>query len=788
MAKNGGIPGAHMGDGTKSPVEASIIDRVVQGVKYIITGNPSKEWFGPGQPVAPQAQNMLGVPGRQFDFPVTHNIRRMPRDGEGGVTFANMRALADGYDLLRLAIETRKDQMSKMRWTFGLKPEVAKRKKQEERIARAKEETARLQATPAVAPEPTPSAGAAKPPVDPKLPAGADPAPAPGQPKPPKIPEMPKEDPRVEELREFFAFPDQEHDWETWLRALLEDMLVVDAATLYPRFTNDGGVYSLELVDGTTVKRIIDQSGRTPLPPDVAYQQVLKGMPAVDYNRDELIYKPRNVRTHKVYGLSPVEQVIMTVNIAIRRQISQLQYYTEGNIPEAMIGVPPEWNPDQIRQFQEYWDSLLEGNTAAKRHAKFVPGGLNYNATKEPDLKGEYDEWLARVICFAFSLSPQAFVKQMNRATADTANETAMAEGLMPVMNWVKNLVDYVVWKYFGYTDMEFRWEEEEEASPDIQMKVLTGYVAGKIMDADEARDKLGLDPFTPEQLEKMKPPPLPPGLPPPNPSGGPPKNPEDGGSGNPMGKYLGSALRKAKPRISRDRKKVQESISGLNTLMEGALSALKKRLAKELSEKLGKAITSSAGVKRLIKELTFAELQDLAPELAEILEDMAGDGGQAALAQVLADVTGDQLEQVHLKAVEYAKERSAALITQLEDATRDMLRGTLTESLEEGWSTDMLAAALEENYAFDSARAETIARTEIAYADVQGNLEGYKASGVVQGKQWIIAQDEYCDDCSELDGVIVGLEDNFPGDGGDGPPLHPNCRCDVLPVLFDET
>ena len=74
------------------------------------------------------------------------------------------------------------------------------------------------------------------------------------------------------------------------------------------------------------------------MPPATAYQQVLKGMPAVDYTRDELIYLPRNPRTHKIYGYSPVEQIVMTVNIALRRALHQLQFYTEGNIPESLIG------------------------------------------------------------------------------------------------------------------------------------------------------------------------------------------------------------------------------------------------------------------------------------------------------------------------------------------------------------------------------------------------------------------------------------------------------------------
>jgi len=44
----------------------------------------------------------------------------------------------------------------------------------------------------------------------------------------------------------------------------------------------------------------------------------------------------------------------MTVNIALRRQLWQLDYYSEGSIPDALIGVPAGWTPDQIKQFQDY--------------------------------------------------------------------------------------------------------------------------------------------------------------------------------------------------------------------------------------------------------------------------------------------------------------------------------------------------------------------------------------------------------------------------------------------------
>lgn len=787
----------------KNPITSQMLADVVMQVRDDIKGlNDSNQFMGPGQPVAPLYPEADGVAGRRFNFPVNYNTRRFPRDGEG-IGYHQLRNLADGLDLLRVVIETRKDQMEKLEWTFGLKKHIEKANKAKERIAQVKKHADKVKAdneqmlndhktltTPQPVDETTGQPG-----LPPQLP-----------PKPkdvPDIPEMPVEDPRIQELTDFFTFPDQENGWNTWLRMLLEDLLVIDAPCLYPRLTNGADLYSLEVVDGSTIKKLLDDTGRTPMPPDPAYQQIMHGVAAINYNRDELIYRPRNLRSHRIYGYSPVEQIVMTVNIALRRQISTLQFYTEGNIPEALIGVPPEWSPDQIRMFQEYWDSVLEGDTAARRHAKFVPGGMAYMPTKGESLKDEMDEWLSRIICYAFSLSPQSLVKMMNRATAATAKDTAAEEGLIPMMKWVKDLMDFVVWKYFGYTDLEFNWVEEEESAPLVQMQTLTGYVAAKVMDPDEVRDKLGLPPLTAEQKAALTPPPpTVPGLPPgaqggaPNaavPSDGqPPTNTPapKGGTDKPVGKTQAAPLRKAVKPLKRDRKAVKVCTSGITSLVQTALASAAKRISRELGEAAGvkeAAIAADAKTTRLLKELTFEELQDIAPDLAELLEDMTQEAGEVALAQVLAEITPDQLDQVNERAVDYAADRSATLIKDLEDSTRDMLRSDLISGIESGATNDEIAELLADNYGFSDERAETIARTETAAADVQGNLEGYKVSGVVDMKEWVTAQGDMCDECNGLDGVKVGLDEDFPDDGGDGPPLHPNCRCDILPVLAED-
>ncbi|HEV2678011.1 MAG TPA: phage portal protein, partial [Aliidongia sp.] len=182
-------------------------------------------------------------------------------------------------------------------------------------------------------------------------------------------------------------------------------------------------------------------------------------------------------------------------NIGLRRQVSQLNYFTEGNTPEALIGVPEQWTPDQIRQFQEYWDALLEGNLAARRHTRFVPGGLKYQPIRDVPLKDEFDEWLARVVCFAFSIPPTAFSKQTNRATAETAQGTATAEGLQPLLVWLKGLIDRVIGQVLGCADLEFAWTDRTAPDPATQATIAAGYVGAGIKTRNEVRAELGLDP-----------------------------------------------------------------------------------------------------------------------------------------------------------------------------------------------------------------------------------------------------------------------------------------------------
>lgn len=186
--------------------------------------------------------------------------------------------------------------------------------------------------------------------------------------------------------------------------------------------------------------------------------------------------------------------------------------------------------------------------------------------------------------------------------------------------------------------------------------------------------------------------------------------------------------------------------------------------------------------------------------DLLTILQAVAADGGYQAMAQIGID-DQDITNLVNTYAQDYARQRSAEMVGKkwvggqlvnnpdsrwvITDSTRDLLRTDVTQAIDEGWSSDHLARIIEWNYAFSSTRAEMIARTEIAFADVAGNMQAYRESGIVEGKQWILAENP-CELCIEnAEAGIIGLDDDFPN-GVDAPPQHPHCECDVIPVTKD--
>lgn len=412
--------------------------------------------LGPQQPLQPTGQSPeQQVIGRQWDYPTGWNTRVTPRSDT--ISFATLKALSTGYDVLRGLLERVKDKVCAAEWSIQPKDKSAKRD------ARCDEMQAFFE-------------------FPDKDNSWQDWA------------RMLLDQALVLDAPAIYLRPDR--------AGRLYSCEIIDGAMIQPKIMADGRLPPFDV--GPAYQQVI-KSGV----PAVDYiRPVPRGMPVPTgpdgWPFPELLYKPRNKRVDSPYGYGPVEQMITTVNIALAREAYLLQYYTDGSTPDLLMTTPATWTTKDIADFQVWWDALLLGNLANRRGAKFVPDGVKAIDTKAAALTDETDQWLIRVMCFFLGLNPMPFIKQMNKGQEKTHHDEAESQGTQPWQEWLSDVVGCIMRVKFGYADLKLHWEEEDALDPLEAAQVDEILCRSKMYHPDERRAARGDDAMSPELRAQM--------------------------------------------------------------------------------------------------------------------------------------------------------------------------------------------------------------------------------------------------------------------------------------------
>jgi hypothetical protein len=141
-------------------------------------------------------------------------------------------------------------------------------------------------------------------------------------------------------------------------------------------------------------------------------------------------------------------------------------YFTASNVPAGLLTAPDGWTLEQIKELQEWLNQLISGNIDAQRQLLWTPHGTEYKSFKDAPIKDEFDEWLARVVAFAFSLPPTPFIRQMNKGTAGEDQERALEEGLEPLKLWRQRWLTELIATEFDAPDLEFVFAKKRQSMP----------------------------------------------------------------------------------------------------------------------------------------------------------------------------------------------------------------------------------------------------------------------------------------------------------------------------------
>lgn len=391
--------------------------------------------FSPGMPLNPT--NPIGTEPRQMEYRIGQNIVQRPRASEK-ISFDTIRNIIESYDIAQMCIEVRQDELRDLEWD----------------IVPANEEDTEA----------------------------AD-----------------KYESEIKEVKQFFEKPDGYNPFDDFQNKLAYDWLTYDALCIYPHLNKGGKLVALEPVDGTSITPMIDYNGRIPESPAPAFVQWMYGLPWVWLDRDHLIYRPHRLRNNKIYGFPAVEWLMLNINVDIRYQAYFLEYFTDGSIPDTWINAPTEMvDPQRIKEFQDLYDSVMVGDQTQKCKAKFIPAGSQVTQAKDTTFDINFPKFLMQKTCAAFKVQPAeiGFTENVNKSSGDTQENTQYRRSIKPSAQYFSSIYTDIIHKYFGYTNLKFKFLNVEEQEDMLLMAQRDDiYIKNGTVSPDEVRtQRLGLD------------------------------------------------------------------------------------------------------------------------------------------------------------------------------------------------------------------------------------------------------------------------------------------------------
>lgn len=321
---------------------------------------------------------------------------------------------------------------------------------------------------------------------------------------------------RIKETKQILNFlhkPDkffsEENSWQYMLSLLLEDILTIDRGVLYKVRDESGNVISLVVLDGATIRPVIDETiGKV-----IAYLQFVDGYAEERYidKNDIILFRQNLTPDVYMYGYSipPIEILYNAILSDIFIDKGNLDYYRKGgSIPEGFLAVEPpgvmegdiypQLSGEQLNAIQRQIQAIMMGDYT---QVPILSGGK----FTWVDLKGkrrdmqfkELAEYVARKICAVYQVSPQdvGILEGSNKATAEVMASLTKAKGLEPLLALISRGFESVIDEFRKEGDLKLWFREDDlEKERDwwstVQGKLNTGFLT-----INEARMEKGLEP-----------------------------------------------------------------------------------------------------------------------------------------------------------------------------------------------------------------------------------------------------------------------------------------------------
>jgi len=168
-----------------------------------------------------------------------------------------------------------------------------------------------------------------------------------------------------------------------------------------------------------------------------------------------------------------------------------------------------------------------------------------------------------------------------------------------------------------------------------------------------------------------------------------------------------------------------------------------------------------------------------LKPIINEFIKK-AYDKGNSAVARVLNVGTFVPYEKRQLQALQ---KNAFGYIKDFGEEKKEELRGILTEGVSQGDRVSEISKEIKQSFNTVAWKSEQIARTEMIRTYNEAAVQATNQSGVTKEVRYVTAHDDrVCPECRPNHMKI--FKTNQLKENVNKPPLHPNCRCGLVPYV----
>jgi len=320
---------------------------------------------------------------------------------------------------------------------------------------------------------------------------------------------------------EWWEEPDRQNGYSLpeWIAQCMEEMLVIDALSIYParQLGGDQNLDSLIILDGATIKPLLADDGNRPLPPYPAFQQILFGFPRGEFTAsadadgqftsDDLAYLPRTRRTFTPYGYSKVEQAIPVVGLYLKRLGWLSSEFDEGTLPEAFVesDVQAGVTPELLKAYEKIINDDLAGQYAERRRIKLL--GVGQHPIFPPDMderfKPDLDELIVKYLSGHFGVLPSqlGFAAKGGlggRGVQEGEESTSEDVRMKPTRKWLIRTMNQMSYRFLNMPkDLTFKidGDDSEDDKTDAERDEIYFRTGRRTM--NDLRNADGLPPYT---------------------------------------------------------------------------------------------------------------------------------------------------------------------------------------------------------------------------------------------------------------------------------------------------